>query len=99
MVKWKKVEDCRSGGKKTGVILVDTKTGEQRKLLNPHGKFKKNQLELREGIKYTNYGQVKRNKKGQPIRLCDAEIAYRHGYDAALIDQAKAYNATRGGRK
>lgn len=97
--KWEKVRDCRFGGKKTGVVLANTQTGEQRTLLNSHGKYKKYQLELREGIKYTNDGQIKRNKKGEPIKLRDAEISYRNGYDAALIDQAKAFNAKNGGKK
>ncbi len=96
---WQKVRDRKSGGKKTGVVIENRKTGEQRTLLNSHGKYQKAKLELERGVKYTNDGQVKTNKKGEPMRLSDAERAYRGGYKAALIDQAKAYNAKNGGRR
>lgn len=97
--KWTKVKDRVRGGKKTGVIVLNKSTGEQRTLLNSHGKYQKYQYELEKGVKVTNDGQVKRDKQGRPIRLRAGEEAYRHGYRSALIDQAKAYNSRKGGRK
>lgn len=97
--KWEKVRDRRSGGKKTGVVLANTQTGEQRTLLNPNGKYKKAQRELKRGIKFTNDGQMKMNREGKPIRLNEYEKTWRKAYCAAIIDQTKAYNAKNGGRK
>lgn len=96
---WVKVKDRKSGGKKTGVVIANTKTGEERTLLNTHGKYQKAKLELERGVKYTNDGAVKRDNKNRPIRLNEHEITWRKAYSSAIIDQTKAYNAKNGGKK
>ena len=96
MAKWKKVKDVKRGGKMTGVMLENPKNHNVVTLLNPHGKFRKYEVELEKGIKYTNDGQIKRDAKGKAIPLTAVDKKYRQGYRSALIEQSKIYN---GGKK
>ena len=74
-----------------GVRVID-RHGRERVLLNPQGKRNKAFAELRDGVHYTNDGQVKLGKDGKPMRLTDTEAAYRSGFIAAQNESAKAYN-------
>lgn len=95
--KWNKVKDRVAHGKKTGVVVQKVGTDEKRTFLNPHGKFGKATAELEAGKRLTNEGEVKRDKEtGKELVLTEGQIAYRKGYRAAMIDQAKAYNAKKG---
>lgn len=97
MAKWIKVRDKRlKDGSKGGAVVANRKTGEQRTLLNPHGKYQKYNYELSAGQHVTNDGVKKVDKKGKPITLSDGQRAYRAGYKSAIIDSAKAYNAKKG---
>lgn len=97
MAKWKKVKDVVRKGKKTGVMVVNTQNDQVVTLLNPHGRYQKNKLELEKGIKFTNEGSIKLDKNGKAIPLTAEDRKYRQGYNSALIDQSKIYN--NGGKK
>ncbi len=81
---------------KQGVVLVNTKTGEQKVLLNPNGKGAKYARELKTNLAYTNDGHVKLDKKGNKTTLSKVQRSFRAGYLQAQSDNAKAYNATKG---
>ena len=81
---------------KQGVVLVDTKTGVQKTLLNPHGKGAKYARELKTNLAYTNDGQVKVDKKGNRTTLSKVQRSFRAGYLQAQRDNAKAFNAKNG---
>lgn len=72
-------------------IIVETKDGKKVRLLTPDQKGAKAAVELKKGVKLTNFGQVKRNKDGSPLALNKAERSYRAGYLDARKDNAKAY--------
>lgn len=72
-------------------IIVETKDGKKVRLLTPDQKGAKAAVELKKGVKLTNFGQVKRNKDGSPRALNKAERSYRAGYLDARKDNAKAY--------
>ena len=94
--KWVKVRDRVRQGRKTGVVLANRSTGEERVVLNPHGKYQKYSVEPEKGLKLTNTGDVKKDKNGKKVGLTGRQRAYRAGYPSAIIDQTKAYM---GGRK
>lgn len=94
--KWVKVRDRVKKGRKTGVVLANRSTGEERVLLNPHGKYQKYSVELEKGLQLTNTGDVKKDKNGKKVELSGGQRAYRAGYRSAIIDQTKAY---KGGTK
>ena len=94
--KWVKVRDRVKQGRKTDVVLANRSTGEERVLLNPHGKYQKYSVELEKGLQLTNTGDVKKDKNGKKVELSGAQRAYRAGYRSAIIDQTKAY---KGGKK
>ena len=76
------------------LVIVKTKRGKNVRLLNPAQKANKAKLELKTGVKYTNWGEVKLNPKtGQEIVLSEKERAYRAGQVAQSIDNAKAFYA------
>ena len=83
------------GGRVGGTVVRDIKTGQQKVLLNPHGKYVKAQAELKQGVKFTNDGRTKVDGKGNAQKLSAKERAYRAGYVAAIIDQSRAFNASR----
>lgn len=68
------------------------KKGEVKKLLNPSEKSSKYAYELKNDVLITNDNQLKRNKKGDPKRITDSQIAFRRGYLKARSDNAKAFN-------
>lgn len=73
-------------------IIVETKSGKKVRLLTPDQKGAKAAVELKKGVKLTNFGQVKRDENGHPIKLTKAQRSYRAGYLNARSDNAKAYN-------
>lgn len=79
----------------TTVTLADKTSGEThtKTLLNPHGKGRKYAKELREGIGYTNDGQIKKDDAGKVRKLTKQQRAYRSGYLDARKDDAKAWKA------
>ena len=77
--------------KKAKQIVVTTKKGKQVRLLNPAQKGAKAAVELKRGVKMTNFGKVKTKKDGTPRALTKTERAYRAGYLDARNDNAKAY--------
>ena len=72
-------------------IIVTAKNGKKVRLLTPDQKGAKAAVELKKGVKLTNFGQVKRNKNGSPCKLDKSERSYRAGYLDARKDNAKAY--------
>ncbi len=100
MAKWSKVGPVKGRkGKQIGTKVRDNRTGEERTLLNPHGKYSKATTELQQGVRMTNTGEIKRNKDGAPLTLSKEQRAYRAGYRSAVIDQTKAYKAKHQGGK
>ncbi len=92
--KWSKVGPVKGrGGKQIGTRLRNNSTDKERVPLNPHGKYGKATVELQQGVRMTNEGEIKRNKKGEPLTLTKEQRAYRAGYRSAVIDQTKAYKA------
>lgn len=83
------------GGRVGGTVIRDSKTGQTKVLLNPHGKYVKAQAELQQGVKFTNDGRTKVDRKGNVQKLTAKERAFRAGYIAAIIDQSKAFNSKR----
>ncbi len=79
--------------KNIGVRVTDKKTGEQKVLLNPSGKGAKYAKELKDGVHYTNDGQVKTDRNGKPRRLTDTQKRWRSGYLEAQKDSAKAFKS------
>lgn len=76
-------------------IIVETKNGKKVRLLTPDQKGAKAAVELKKGVKMTNFGKVKRNKDGSPKKLTKVERSYRAGYLDARNDNAKAYKHNR----
>ena len=74
---------------------VRTKNGFTFTYLSPAEKGAKYAQELRTGKKYTNDGQVKKDKNGKALKLKVKERAYRGGYLDARNDNSKAFNAKR----
>ena len=72
-------------------IIVETKGGKKIRLLTPDQKGAKAAVELKRGVRLTNFGQVKRNKNGSPQKLTKAQRSYRAGCLNARSDNAKAY--------
>ena len=72
-------------------IIVRTRTGKQIRLLTPDQKGAKAAVELKKGVKLTNFGEVKRTQNGSPMKLTKVERSYRAGYLDARKDNAKAY--------
>lgn len=72
-------------------IVVTTKSGKKIRLLTPAQKGAKAAVELKKGVKLTNFGKVKTNRDGSPRKLTKVERAYRAGYLNARSDNAKAY--------
>lgn len=91
MSNWKKTGERKARGKKTGAVVTNTRTGQVRVLLNPHGKYQKYTDKLKNNKRYTNDGKVKSDKNGKPQRLSKSQQAYRAGYRSAIIDQTAAY--------
>ena len=85
--------DSKTGVRSKVGTAVKFEDGSSVLLLNPNGKGMKYVKELREGRHYTNTNEVKKDKKGNPLRLNDCQRAYRSGYLQARKDNAKAYNA------
>ena len=95
---WKKVRDKRGkDGKTVGAVVVNTNTGVQKTLLNPHGRYSKYTVELKNNQHYTNDGQ-KKQVKGHNTLSRDQK-KFREGYRSAMIDVSKAYKAGKGGSK
>lgn len=99
MAKWDKVKPVNKNGKQIGTRVRNNETGKELTLLNPHGKYDKITLELQDGVRMTNEGEIKKDKNGAPLRLTDEQKAFRAGYRSAVIDQTKAYNSKHGGKK
>lgn len=76
-------------------IIVETRNGKKVRLLTPDQKGAKAAVELKKGVKLTNFGQVKRNEDGSPRKLNKTERSYRAGYLDARSDNAKAYKANK----
>lgn len=72
-------------------IIVETKGGKKIRLLTPDQKGAKAAVELKRGVRLTNFGKVKRNENGSPQKLTKAQRSYRAGYLDARSDNAKAY--------
>ena len=92
--KWSIVGSVKGrGGKHIGTRVRNNSTGKTRTLLNPHGKYGKATVELKQGVRMTNEGEIKRDRYGKLLTLTKGQRAYRAGYRSAVIDQTKAYNA------
>lgn len=74
-------------------VLVRNRKGKQVTLLNPSEKATKYAHEMAFGIKYTNNGEEKLNRKGQPKRLTDLQRSYRAGYLAHQKDSNRAFKS------
>lgn len=72
-------------------IIVETRSGKKIRLLTPDQKGAKAAVELKKGVKLTNFGQVKYKDNGEPMKLTKVERAYRAGYLDSRKDNAKAY--------
>ena len=90
-----KATQKRSGTVKkvNGRTILTTEDGKVIRLMSPREKAKKAAYELQTGIKYTNLGQVKTDKNGNPIKLTQKDRTWRSGYLASNTDCAKAYKA------
>ncbi len=98
--KWSKVGPVKGrGGKQIGTKVRNNSTNKVHVLLNPHGKYGKATVELQQGVRMTNDGEIKRNQSGEPLTLTKEQRAYRAGYRSAVIDQTKAYKAKHQGGK
>ena len=62
------------------MIILKNKNGKQVALLNPSEKANKFAVEMRTGIKHTNFGEFKRKKNGALVNLNTRERAYRAGF-------------------
>lgn len=62
-------------------------------LLNPSERSKKFATELKEKKRYTNDGELKKDKDGKPLELTAVQRAYRSGYLNSRKDNAGAYNS------
>lgn len=82
--------------KVNGKTILTTEDGKVIRLMNPAEKAKKAAYELKTGIKYTNLGEVKTDKNGNPLKLKPKEKSWRSGYLSARSDNAKAFNAKKG---
>lgn len=71
------------------------KDGETKVLLNPAGKGVKYSVELKNGKRYTNKGEPKRDRSGKPMKLSKAQRAFRAGYLQSRKDGAKAYKGVK----
>lgn len=87
-----KGEKKNGKSKKYGVV-VEFNDGKATTLLNPSGKAEKYANELKDGVRVTNDGLIKRDKSDYPLELNNCQRSYRRGYLAAQKDNAKAYNA------
>ena len=100
-----KVEPLRGkrttkGGKKEIVgSRLTNRDGEVRVVLNPAGKAAKFAKELKDGKRYTNGGDEKKDYAGNPLKLTKAQRRYRKGYLDARRDNSRAFNAKKGGDK
>lgn len=79
--------------------IITTKKGKRVVLLNPAEKGQKAAAELKVGVKLTNDGQIKCDKRGNAIPLSDTEKAWRSGMLSARRDSANCYNAKMGIKK
>lgn len=75
------------------VVVFNKRTRKNVILLNPAEKGRKYSAELKAGIHATNEGKVKKNRKGNSIRLSDTQKAYRSGYLSARKDSANCFKA------
>ncbi len=81
----------KNGGKVKSGTIVTFNDGSTKTLLTPAGKGEKYASELRDGVRYTNNGEVKKNGLTKQGR------AYRSGYLDAQKDARSAYNAKKKG--
>lgn len=93
-----KVTTILKGEKKNGKpkkfgVTVEFKDGTATTLLTPSGKAEKFARELKDGVRVTNDGIIKRDDYDYPLELDCCQRAYRSGYLAAQKDNAKAYKA------
>lgn len=83
------------GVKKSGIeyTIPEGKehAGDKRILLTPEGKRAKYKYELETGVKFTNEGEVKRNKDESTMYLNTAERSYRTGFIASQNEQRAIY--------
>lgn len=56
-------------------IVVTNKNGNFQRLLRPYEKFGKVKAELTKDMRFDNFGKVKRDKYGQPLKLTKAQRA------------------------
>ena len=80
-------------------VVVKSRTGKDVVLLNPSEKAKKFSAELKNGIRFTNNGEVKVDKDNQPLALSDSQRAFRSGYLQSRTDGSKVYKAKKAKRK
>ena len=74
-------------------VVVKTRRGKKVTLLNPAEKGRKYAAELKSGVRATNDHVVKRDKKGNKMRLTKSQRIWRSGYLSARSDEAKAYKS------
>lgn len=97
---WTKVGPIKGrGGKQIGTKVRNDRTGQEKVLLNPHGKYSKATAELQSNVCMTNNGEIKKDKHGNAVRPNAKQRAFRAGYRSAVIDQTKAYKSKHGGKK
>lgn len=70
-------------------IIVTNKNGNTQRLLRPHEKFGKAKAELKKNVRFDNFGHVKCDENGKPLKLSKAQRAYRAGYRQSVIDQTR----------
>lgn len=86
------VETLYSGNRKVG-SYVKFKDGTDVTLRNPSGMGSKYAAELRDGVRYTNDGEIKVDDEGNPLGLSNTQKSWRGGWFAHAKASAKAFKA------
>lgn len=81
---------------KKKIVVVKSRSGKDIRLLNPAEKSNKFAYELKTGMHFTNFGDVKTDRNGKPLRLTKNQRAYRVGYLGARKDNSKCFNTING---
>lgn len=87
------VEVTQGGQRLHKGTLITDEHGVTKTLLTPAGKTAKAAQELRMGVKLTNEGEVKTDKRGNVMTLTKEERAYRAGRLDQAKDSAKCWKA------
>ena len=75
------------------IRVVTSKKGNRVRLMNPQERANKAAYELKTGVRVTNFGEVKRDRNGKPMRLTKTQRAFRSGVLSQQKASRRAYNA------